>query len=439
MEYNEDCAVCKNHYEFEMPEEIVESIKDGNLVIFAGAGISTEGRGVFPRSLYSEIALEMGKVNPEESFSTLMEEYTSKPNGRIKLIRKFLDRLDYVEAFPEMSKWACKFHNELSTLHSVNEIITTNWDNYFEDYCGCSAFVTSKDFALSNTKKRKVYKIHGSISNFGSIVATSTDYDECYKELQSGLIGSKLKLLLSNPEKTIVFVGYSLTDEDFQRIMEYLESELGDFMPHYYVVSLDDTIGERLEKKKFTPIITDATYFLQKLKYRLLDDNFMNSDELYSYAMAALGFITDVHLKLSGESIEKNPDYVYSLCYQDGLIHSYQRIVALKKTGYYSCKENVDKSIRGYSNLSKKAADDKLYYEQAYLDGYLNGLISIAEGSFEMIPPLYYLFVEHDSYTLEEYNEKKTEFFAENPEILEYVKGIRAKHGDIVLHHRPLL
>ena len=55
-----------------------------------------------------------------------------------------------------------------------------------------------------------MYKIHGSINNYGSIVATYKDYKTWYDELHKGLIGSKLKLFLSSSEKVVVFIGYSL-------------------------------------------------------------------------------------------------------------------------------------------------------------------------------------------------------------------------------------
>ena len=41
-----ECVFCKNN-DFEVPEDIIAEIKKENVVIFAGAGISTEGRGIY--------------------------------------------------------------------------------------------------------------------------------------------------------------------------------------------------------------------------------------------------------------------------------------------------------------------------------------------------------------------------------------------------------
>ena len=51
------CAYCGNK-NFNIPDEIIKAIKEDNLIIFAGAGISTEGRNVYKYSLYSEINYE---------------------------------------------------------------------------------------------------------------------------------------------------------------------------------------------------------------------------------------------------------------------------------------------------------------------------------------------------------------------------------------------
>ena len=44
------CAFCGNK-DFEVPSEIIEAIKKENIVIFAGAGISTEGKNVYKSTL----------------------------------------------------------------------------------------------------------------------------------------------------------------------------------------------------------------------------------------------------------------------------------------------------------------------------------------------------------------------------------------------------
>lgn len=42
-----------------------------------------------------------------------------------------------------------------------------------------SPIVDDKDISLWNTFSKRVFKVHGSINNIGSIVATTSDYEEC--------------------------------------------------------------------------------------------------------------------------------------------------------------------------------------------------------------------------------------------------------------------
>ena len=52
------------------------------------------------------------------------------------------------------------------------------------------SFVNADDFAFWDTRGRKVFKLHGSVSNFGSLVATNEDYRRAQKQLQRGTIGA---------------------------------------------------------------------------------------------------------------------------------------------------------------------------------------------------------------------------------------------------------
>lgn len=39
-----ECAICKNNKPFTFPKEIIDAALDGELVLFCGAGISTESK-----------------------------------------------------------------------------------------------------------------------------------------------------------------------------------------------------------------------------------------------------------------------------------------------------------------------------------------------------------------------------------------------------------
>ena len=90
MKMNCECAICKNNKPFELPDEIIEAAIKGELVLFCGAGISTEGKNVLPFSFYSSIQEELGVEDNSISFSSLMQQYCNQPNGRKKLLKKIM-------------------------------------------------------------------------------------------------------------------------------------------------------------------------------------------------------------------------------------------------------------------------------------------------------------------------------------------------------------
>ena len=69
------CAICQNNLPFKIPDEIIDAAKRGDLVLFCGAGISTEKRSVLPYSFYTSIREELGLENTDISFSNLMQQY----------------------------------------------------------------------------------------------------------------------------------------------------------------------------------------------------------------------------------------------------------------------------------------------------------------------------------------------------------------------------
>jgi NAD-dependent SIR2 family protein deacetylase len=178
------CQYCRLRKPFTLPEAVVADCHAGRLAIFAGAGISTEGRGVLPRTFYQDICASLA-VDPEKAkpFPDVMSAFVARPNGRRLLLRKIRDRLAYVHSFAEIYGNATRFHSELATLYLADVIVTTNWDDYFERECGATPFVAPEDFAFWDVPGRKVFKLHGSVNSYSSLVATRPDYEACFERM----------------------------------------------------------------------------------------------------------------------------------------------------------------------------------------------------------------------------------------------------------------
>ncbi|MEH7441922.1 SIR2 family protein [Bacillus sp. JJ1122] len=439
-----ECEFCKNNHNFNLPKDIIEAVQNRNLVVFAGAGVSTESRSVYKYTLYEEIRdlLNLDQ-STNLSFSELMSQYCKQPNGRAKLLRKIKERLDYVGSFPELERRASNFHIELSTIHQITEIITTNWDDLFERKCGAVPIVTIEDFAFWNNPGRKVLKIHGSINNYGTVIATKEDYEKCYQSLNSGIIGSSLKTMLAT--KCVVFIGYSFGDEDFNKIHNSLIEEMKDFLPHAYIVTLDKKAEEKFSNINITPIITDATFFIKVLKEHLIHLKLIVPDENFGDIYDVLDLVQEEHTRLSSlVNIKENPQVILTLCYQDGLIHSFERILAMRKTGDYSNPQQVRKIINDYEIIKQQKYNDGVYHDVAYIDGYINGLIYFLYNEELDCIPCYYVFgYEDDIFEFEDFLEIIVNSEITHPESFKYAFNIANKidnkNGDTVFHHTPFL
>jgi hypothetical protein len=384
------CMNCRNNRPFQLPDEVVEACLDGKLIVFAGAGISTENRAVFPDTFYEEIVHSLDATGSDLTFPQAMTGYTNK-YGRSDLLQRIKHRFDYIESFPELSLWASRFHVQLSTIYLIRDIVTTNWDTLFENFTGAIPIVTPEDYAFWDLPERKVFKIHGSINNVGTVVATEKDYNQCYKRLRAGVIGSSLRHLLAT--KTALFVGYSFGDADFNRLYGYLKREMGDILPRSFIVTIDERITPETHKGS-TIIYTDGAFFLGGLKKKLVEQKIMFPDSHFEGLREILDRVNEANRDLFVHlPYKENPAVIYAASYQDGLRHILQRILIRRRTGEYSDPHHLFHRLDSYERLRRGALKAKKYFDVAYIEGYLNGMMCLAApDEWKTDIPIYFVF-----------------------------------------------
>ena len=389
------CPHCKDRRGFSIPHSLIEDFAKGDVVVFAGAGVSTENREVMPWTLHEEFCAALKVDKSKTAFPDAAEQFSSQPNGRVKLLQKILERFAYVNSFSELRDEATRFHSELATLFSVAVVITTNWDTYFEEMCACQPFVLDADMAFWESAKRRVLKIHGSVENLSTVVATRSDYAGKQIDLHKSLIGSWLKTLLTT--KTVVFFGYSLRDDDFLEIMSFVRTALGAFTRQHYVITTESepAVIKRYEQYGLIPITTDGSCFLENVKAHIVDIECVNPDEVYSHAAKALKKVRAAHIQLYDKmDIYAQPEILYCASYQDGLIHNLSRIVDSRPSGAYSDLHSIQMKLLGYEERRKEKLSAKKYEDVAYIDGYAAGIFLALTHSEDphYIPPLFYVY-----------------------------------------------
>lgn len=395
-----ECVIHSKEHDFDIPESLYQSIIKSKTVIFAGSGISTESH-LFPHYRFFYTIADILQIDPfltDLSFSSLMSSFVQKYN-RKELIIEIKKRIDYIKSFDKLYNFATRFHRELSTIPYFHDIITTNWDDFFERECSAIPIVVDEDMIFWDIPERRVLKIHGSINNIGTIIATDEDYKKKYVNFNNSTTGGLLKQIIAT--KKVIFAGYSFSDSDFINMYNRILENMNDLIDDHYIITLDNNIQAKVLHKKAKIINTDATYFLKKIKEKMINDRLMINDETYEI-LKVLSIALDFdHIKTSELFIEtKNPNLVYSMAYQDGYLDAIKRMIKHKNTGQYSAIGYIKGIVQTYNEFLKEPCFKEAYGHLANLHGYKNFLDDlykyIMTGSC-LLPNFYFLFGYKDN------------------------------------------
>lgn len=435
------CLDCATQLAFEMPRALVDALHDEKLVVFAGAGISTETPLVFPFTFYDDICRELElPPDTDNSFPEVMSLF-EKEHGRIALIERAKRRLDYIKSFPIIDRQASSFHRELSSLYPIKDIFTTNWDDYFERECGATPFVTEQDWAFWNMSDRKVFKVHGSMASPGSIVATTEDYRRYYRELNQGLIGAELKRILAT--KTVLFIGFSFRDSDFNALYSLMKRRLGQFLPRSFIVTLSEAPPPR-PVDGLHVIRTGGTHFLSRLKEEFPEGELVPQDRFDDLPFFRQIFREVHHQMLDQQEMRDHPELLFAASYQDGLMDALDHATANRHRGDYHHRCYVESMVESYARIQEDRLESGRLEDVAYIEGYINGLtFVIADDDTRKSVPLFLVFgADEDPKTLEEFIALTRNGNAArlDADALAYAKTIveRLEPG-VIFHHTPFL
>lgn len=126
---------------------------------------------------------------------------------------------EYITSFSTVNS---VYMNEVKKLRNIAKnnlsgVITTNYDCFFENtFDGYKTFVGQDELIFSQLQGiAEIYKIHGSIQIPESIVINESDYNEFHDK--GKYLAAKLMTIFM--EYPIIFMGYSISDSDIQKIL----------------------------------------------------------------------------------------------------------------------------------------------------------------------------------------------------------------------------
>lgn len=203
-----------------MLADLAAAIRNRRAILFVGAGVSMSVGLPSWRTLIEHMGQELGFdpaifASPEVSYFTLAEYYRLK-QGSIGPLRSWMDRNWTV---PEETLRDSRVHQLIAEL-DFPIIYTTNFDRNLETSLRLHGrdFVkvtNAKDVARVREGVTQVVKFHGDFEDDQSLVIAETDY------LQRLAFDTPLdiKFRADALGKTILFVGYSLSDLNIRLLL----------------------------------------------------------------------------------------------------------------------------------------------------------------------------------------------------------------------------
>ncbi len=201
--------------QIDFPPELVGAIRDGELVVFAGAGVSKGDPACLP--LFKELACKIAERSRE----------TREPS---EAIDQFLGRLVRgnnvheiaAQLLTETNPEPTDLHRDLLRLFKGEagavRLVTTNFDLLFEaaanELFGSDPTVFRASALPRGDEFAGIVHVHGDVTVTTDMVLTDEDFGRAY--LTGGWARRFLVALFQN--KPVLFVGYSHSDT----IMEYL-------------------------------------------------------------------------------------------------------------------------------------------------------------------------------------------------------------------------
>ncbi|HEM5997348.1 TPA: SIR2 family protein [Streptococcus suis] len=375
----------------------IESIKTKNQypIIFIGSGITQRYFKDSPtwEGLLKEIWLELFE---EEDFYTKLFELRQEYNNDFEI---YTHLADFLEKEIDTAFWkkklqiqsltfkkahenklspfkefiATKFRN-LSPREGMEEeikefskmlakariIITTNYDTFIEDClrsvkAGIKVNIGNKGLFSKSSDYGELFKIHGSVTDANTIAITSLDYVN--NKEKSSIVNAKI---LSNlVEAPILFLGYSLTDENIRKLLtDFARNSPYDIKESSEKIAVVEYVPHQMEVVDVISSLTDLSVHYTQIK----TDNFI---EIYK----AISAIEQGYLPSEISKFERVFRKIIEIKGED-------RELKTVLTTYLELSSLSDREIRD-KNIVVAFGDDRYVYKfpdvRAFVKDYFRG------------------------------------------------------------------
>ncbi|RAW14504.1 hypothetical protein DC345_16285 [Paenibacillus taichungensis] len=226
-----------------MKQQIIEAIKENKLLLFIGAGFSQPLN--FP-SWNGLISLVLkGLASEDDKYKRLEDVLDTGLFTSLEVLDKIKDKKKqvyevlYREIDKSLDGLNLELHQKVGKVSS--KIITTNYDRLLETATNFRKVVFDNTFHIANLQDKENFllKLHGCIENPEKCILFQDDYDQLYKETAAI---EKLKNLVA--DHTILFIGFSLSDEYVKKQFEYIHAIYKGFSRQHYYLTVESNASE---------------------------------------------------------------------------------------------------------------------------------------------------------------------------------------------------
>ncbi|MFT7614226.1 MAG: NAD-dependent SIR2 family protein deacetylase [Parvicellaceae bacterium] len=241
-----------------LPFELVDAVKTGNAVLFAGAGISLAA-GLPSASAFAQSMIKLMhdvepgySANPTGSAFAGIATDLSAVMGRQYLVEAIAKIIDSPQGVKPTEA-------HFKSVELFDHIITTNYDSLFEGAMSSlnlssDIYAEEIDGEISN---RALIKLHGTIDIPSSLLLTESEV-YMFDKSRPNLWNAALEELKS---KVVVVVGASLHDPSIIRLF----SEANNIKGYYVSPELISSTSKRVNAWNLTCIQIEADEFMSML------------------------------------------------------------------------------------------------------------------------------------------------------------------------------
>ena len=210
----------------DFPEPLLNALRDGRLVVFAGAGVSMGPPAGLPdfRRLAEQVA--EGTVQPSKTKSETDDQFLGRLKDRgVQVHQRAAGILQPDNLKPNV------LHQNLLRLFKKTgpvRIVTTNFDCLFEQASKAGDLFQNQPKVFEapalppGSRFQGIVHLHGSVNKPEEMVLTHRDFGRAYLTEEDGWARRFLVSLFAKHDVLVLFVGYSHSDT----IMTYLTPSL---------------------------------------------------------------------------------------------------------------------------------------------------------------------------------------------------------------------